>query len=121
MKRDLDLVRKILQLMEAGEDASFGRIPEVDGFTEDQVGFHVHLMAEAGLVSAADCTTLGDSSPKAIPMCITWAGYEFLEAAKDDTLWAKARDVVLKPAGGAAFGVLLEWLKSEAKARLGLP
>jgi hypothetical protein len=52
---------------------------------------------------------------------LTWDGYEFLESAKDENLWGKAKSIVIKPAGGVAFGVLLDWLKAEAKSRLGMP
>jgi hypothetical protein len=44
-----------------------------------------------------------------------------LEASRDPTLWQRAKENVLKPAGGMAFNVLLEWLKTEAKTKLGLP
>ena len=52
---------------------------------------------------------------------LTWSGHEFADAANDGALWAKAKTNVIGPAGGVAFTVLLEWLKAEAKSRLGIP
>lgn len=122
MKRDLDLVRKILQWMEAQDQGrNVGWKIEIEDHTDEQIGYHAHLMAQAGLILAADRTYTDSHTPYSIPLSITWAGHEFLAAAASDTIWAKAKEHVLKPAAGATFPVLLEWLKMEAKARLGLP
>jgi hypothetical protein len=122
MKRDLDLVRSLLQWMEAQEGGrNVGWKIEIEGYTDEQIGFHAHLMAQAGLIQAADATYMESHTPIAKPISITWQGYEFLEASKDNTLWAKAKKHVIAPAGGVAFSVLSEWLKAEAKRRLSLP
>ncbi len=121
MKRDLDLIRSLLIMMEAHEHGYAPVDIKVDGYTEEQVGFHVHLLGDAGLAVVADTTSIGSESPSAMPQYLTWAGYEFLEAAKDETVWGLAKEKVIKPAGGVAFTVLLEWLKMEAKTRLGIP
>ena len=78
-------------------------------------------MGQAGLLKTEENTNLADTSPSAIPLSLTWEGHEFIDAAKDSKLWAKAKKHVLAPAGGVAFNVLLEWLKMEAKTKLGLP
>ena len=121
MKRDLDLVRKILLAMEQLEHGFVQGDLHVEGHTEDEIGFHVFLIGEAGLAKVVENTHIQSQSPSAFPLHLTWEGYEFLEAAKDETLWGKAKSVVIKPAGGVAFGVLLDWLKAEAKSRLGMP
>lgn len=122
MKRDLDLVRKLLQWMEAQpEGRNVGWKIEIPGYTDEQIGYHAHIMGQAGLILAADRTYMESHTPYAVPTSITWAGHEFLAAAANDTIWASAKETVLKPAVGATVPVLLEWLKMEAKARLGLP
>ncbi len=122
VKRDLDLVRKILLWMEAQpEGHNINWTIEIDGHDEEAIGFHAHLMEQAGLIVATECTTQSDLSPAAIPVSITWDGYEFLGASKDNKLWTLAREKVIGPAGGVAFTVLLEWLKVEGLKRLGLP
>lgn len=121
MKRDLELIRKLLLAAEAHEHGFLTDALRVDGWSEEQVGFHVYLLGQAGFMNVVENTTIGDKSPSALPLNLTWAGYEFLEAAKDDTVWAKAKEKVLKPAGGVALDVLVAWLKNEAKSRLGLP
>jgi hypothetical protein len=52
---------------------------------------------------------------------MTNKGHDFLDASRDSLLWKKAMEVVVKPVGGAVLDVLLDWLKHEAKTKLGLP
>lgn len=121
MKRDLDLIRKILLWMEEQEHGFAQTKVALQGYTAEQIAFHVYLLGDGGLAKVSDTTAIGNTSPTAIPLNLTWAGYEFIDAAKDETLWGKAKSVLIKPTGGVAFSVLLEWLKAEAKSRLGIP
>ena len=121
MKRDLELIRKLLLAAEAHEHGFLTDALRGDGWSEEQVRFHIYLLGQAGFMNVVENTTIGYKSPSALPLNLTWTGYEFLEAAKDDTVWAKAKEKVLKPAGGVALDVLVAWLKNEAMSRLGLP
>lgn len=120
MKRDMNLVREILLWTESQEHGYVKGNPSLEGYSEEEIGYHVYLMSQAGLVNAADTTSMGDESPNAILLGISWLGHEFLDAAKDDTIWSKAKNTILKPTAGVAFDVLLEWLKAEAKKKIGL-
>ena len=51
---------------------------------------------------------------------LTWEGHDFLDAARDDTIWKKAMKRFMQPTAAFTFGLLLEYLKKEAKAKLGL-
>ncbi len=46
-------------------------------------------------------------------------GCDFLDAARSDTLWAKAKTSVIKPSASWTFDLLKEWLKAEISS--GLP
>lgn len=111
MRRDFDLIRKILLTMEAHEHGFLGNELKIHGYTEEQIGFHVYLLGEAGLAKVVENTNVQSESPSAFPLNLTWAGYEFIEAAKDETLWGKAKERVIKPAGGVAYGVLVSGLR----------
>ncbi|MCY1562785.1 hypothetical protein D9M68_1002340 [compost metagenome] len=50
---------------------------------------------------------------------MTWAGCEFADAIRNDTLWNKAKDKVIKPGMSFTFEVLTTWLKAEIQH--GLP
>jgi hypothetical protein len=115
MKRDLDLVRKILIAMsenERGPNIKWGET--IPGYEDAKIYHHAHLMAQGGLIVATDITTMSDLNPVALPMSITWDGHEFLEASNKPGLWEKAQTHIIKPAGGVAFSVLLDWLKAQA-------
>jgi hypothetical protein len=121
MKRDMDLVRAMLIFMSENDlssNAEWGAV--LPGYTQDQILHHAHLMTQGGLIESVDMTYMDSQLPMALPTSITWAGHDFLDAVTDDSLWAKAKDTVIKPAGGVAFTVLLEWAKSEAMRRLGM-
>ena len=117
MKRDMDLVRKILFAMEDYETGFVNREIKIDGYSEEEVGYHVYIMDEAGLLVRIDATHRGSSSPEAIPSRLTWAGYDFLDACRDEGRWNKAKGVI-NNIGGASFEVvktvLVELMKNQA-------
>ena len=61
-----------------------------EGYTPSQVGYHAYLLVDACLAKGVDVTTHGSQAPAALITSLTWAGYEFAEAARDDTRWKKA-------------------------------
>lgn len=120
MKRDMDLVRKILMLMSENEQGPNIKWTELlPDYTKEQIYHHAHLMAQGDLIDAADASTLSDRLPMAIPTSITWRGHEFIDSLRDPSLWAAAKKNVIGPGGAVAFTVLLEWAKAEALRRLG--
>ena len=121
MQRDMDLVRKLLLWMESQEHGlNINWKIEIEGYTNEQIGYHAYLMDQAGLISANSTTYMESTSPSAMPMCLTWAGHDFLGSVRDDTIWAKVKTEVLRPAAGASFPVLIEWLKDKALTGLGV-
>lgn len=120
MKRDMDLVRQLLFVMEKAEHGHCDEPLVVDGYTAEQIGYHAYLLNQAGLIVAVDATAMDSEGPVFIPVCLTWAGHDFLDSVKDDTVWQKAKTYVLKPAAGVAFDVLISWLKAEALKKFGL-
>ena len=89
MKRDLELLRKILL---AVEDAAPSWAPKlsVEGYSPAQIGYHSYLLIDAGLARGADVTTHSSTGPEALVRGLTWAGHEFAELARDDARWKRA-------------------------------
>ncbi len=124
MKRDMDLVREILMVCADHEHGYAPRGLAIKGYSEEQIGHHVYLMMQAGLVEGANVTASEDPSPLAELLSMTWAGHEFLEASRDEGLWSKA-----KQAAASTGGMVLDVLKSvliglatsAAKKAAGLP
>lgn len=119
MKRDMDLVRKIALLI---EDHPSGFAPDIviDGYTEELIGYHIHLMGEAGLLHAADVSHSECASPIAMASSLTWEGHEFVAAARNDTVWNKSKKLIQEKVGTTTIGLLIEVLKQQAKQVLGL-
>ena len=118
MKRNIDLARTILLAIEAG-DFVVGLQVKIDGHDEREIAYHVAMLGQAGLLKVVDCTMI-DAFPQALPLQLTWAGHDFIDAARDPGIWEAARKKFLTPATGAAFDVVLEWMKQQARAHLGL-
>jgi hypothetical protein len=107
MKRDMDLVRKILMVC---ADHDHGCAPHdlaIEDYSGEQIGYHVYLMMQARLVKGVDISGGGDESPQAELASVTWDGHEFLEASRDEGIWSKA-----KQASGLTGGMVLDVLKS---------
>ena len=91
MRRDLELCRKILLEVEKHTEPLTAIYPVIiEGYTRKQIDFHVYLLGQAGLLEVVD----GWSGFEYFPTSITWEGYEFLEAAKDENVWEKAMDSI---------------------------
>lgn len=120
MKRDINLIREILLWATDQDSAGFDKNPSIDGYTENQIGYHVYLMYQAGLVEAADTTTADSDGPEAILLNLTWAGHDFIDAAKDSTVWNKAKSQILSSGVSFTFDILKDTLAMLARGSLGM-
>ena len=119
MNRDMDLARNILLQIEA---APYNEVHlDLCGRNPDEIAYHVMLLAEAGLIEALDASGMGDF--QWIPQRLTWEGHEFLDAARSETVWNRAKDLLKEKGGGTAFEVLKALLIQLAKQAVlgGLP
>jgi hypothetical protein len=116
MKRDMDLVRQILMVMEDHEHGFAPETFEVSGYTEEAIGYHLVLMEEAGLIRATVTTAFGEQSPSATPERITWEGHEFLANARNETVWSKVKSIVVAKGGSVSFEVLKFLVVETAKS-----
>ena len=119
MKSDMDLVRRILLDIEASPVTQGWIALEIEGHNSDVVSYHVRALTEAGLI---DAINLSDKSGIAwMPKRLTWEGHEFLEAARDDSIWRKAMQRIGTGAAGVTFDILKAMLYSLGREKLGLP
>lgn len=111
MKRDLDLVRKILKEIEAC-DQSYGllTLPDVDGYDKDTISYHLYLLTNGGLVEA-ETGSSGHGYDDYTGINLTWDGQDFLSAAKDDSLWAKTKDKFFDGVTGFTFDMVKKWME----------
>jgi len=113
MKRDLDLARQILLAVEA-RPAGARPVPvTIDGHSDLEVADHVRLLVEAGLLDALDASSF--SGPAWLVRRLTWEGHDFIETARVESIWLKAKTIVLRKGGALSFEVLKQVLATVAR------
>jgi hypothetical protein len=120
MKRDMDLIRKIMLAAESSAQGYVGGEIKIDGYPDEQVKFHCYLIGEAGLAKTSDVTAMRDKSPQAWINVLTWAGYEFLDESRSDTVWSETKKRVGKGVGTVSMAVLRQLLVETVKQQLGM-
>jgi hypothetical protein len=118
MKRDMDLVRKIVFALESYEHGSLYAMLPIAGYSEEQVLYHGHIMKQAGLVDGANIQTT--RGPGVKPSTLTWAGHEFADAARNDAIWNQAKTKIAATVGTVTIAILIDYLKQLAKEKLGM-
>jgi len=105
MQRDMELVREILLEVESLPFSGGWHDINIAGRSEEEIVYHVLLLHEAGLIQAQNLTTHGGIDWK--PKRLTNARHEFLDAARSETVWKRAKEMLAQAAGT----VTLEGLK----------
>lgn len=120
MKRDMELIKKILQKI---EDQPGGRAPRdmsIEGYTSHQVAHHIHLAVDANLVRGHDITHNDSEGPEACATSLTNAGHDFLAVARDETIWKKGMAKVKELGGAMTLTLLKKYLEKLLSDTLGL-
>lgn len=98
MKRDMDLLRKILFAIEEQYEPGQGYIfiLRVDGYGMPTLAEHCSLLCQAGLVQDYEETRGGDKTVAFTVGNLTSAGYDYLELIRIDKVWKKTQDEIKK-------------------------
>jgi hypothetical protein len=119
MKRDMDLIRQILLIAEArGEQHHLSGELKVPGHSTEVVAKHIELMEEAGLIEANILRIEARGALRGDVERITWEGYDFLEQARNEHLWSRAKGLLRKAGAGLTVETLRFALTELAKAAL---
>lgn len=117
MKRDWDLIRALLlEIEERCGPEPVGAEQLQAGSDRPQVAYHVGLPIEAGLVAGEDTTS--HAGEDYMVQRLTWRGHEFLEAARDDTRWKRAKTTIVSKGGALMFELVKETLIAGARAAI---
>lgn len=111
MKRDMDLVRKILLAAEALPYG--GEFQSLEGVEQEDLITHVIWLQQAGLIDATAMAGSGSMAKYALVRGLTWQGTEFVSAIQDETLWAKAREKFMQPGISFTLEIVKAWLISK--------
>ena len=127
MKRDMDLVRELLLKLESlpmERGDAFVLSPDdsriaVDGYSGDEIGYHLSLILEAGFVE----------DPGSQPMDgitftrLSWRGHEFLDTVRSPQVWTETKSGLAKIGGASvelAWEIAKGYAKHLARERLGI-
>ena len=120
MKRDMELIRKLILQIEDSPNGSAPSQLQIEGYTAEQIGYHAYLLVDSGLAVGSDVTNSGSSGPEYLISYLTWAGHDFADACRNETTWKKATAIVKEKAGGVTFDVFKQLLVSLLKHAVGL-
>lgn len=105
MKRNMEIIRTILLALEQKENASsewsYKQIPD---YPKEDVEYHFKLLSSAGLMEAKEYKYPRDVVWRAI--ALTWSGHDFLDAAKNEKIWSKAKKIVKEKGGMFSIEIL---------------
>lgn len=88
MKRDWDLIRRILlKLEEKSDSTGFLYSTDIPPFDKEKVAYHYDLLYQAGLINGEPILTIGCKDFYA--QSLTWQGHELLDKIRNDTFWNK--------------------------------
>jgi len=92
MQRNMDLVRMILMRLEASPS---GRAPNdlgIKSFLPEQIAYHAHIMTQEGLIEGL--ANVSSTGSEALARSLTWKGHDFLDLARDQESWNRAKAII---------------------------
>jgi hypothetical protein len=122
MTRDFDLIRKILLMVEQVGPGEVIQLPEImeklPGYQMGTIAYHIDLLSKAGLIEGE---THGYPVAAAVIQNLSWAGHDFLAAARSDTIWNKTMAHLAKAGVSGTVEIVKAVLIQFTKGHLGLP
>lgn len=94
MKRDMELCRKILFIIEEQyvDTALYGI--EIAGYTMEEVAYHCKILYDGGLISDYAAQIADDQICDFGVGSLTWEGHDLLDKIREDTIWNKTKGVI---------------------------
>jgi hypothetical protein len=106
MKRNLELVKLILEHFENKEDWSHEENIINEGYDSKLISYHIDLLFEAGLINGEASTSPTGRIYDVLPFRLTWEGHEFLENVKDNFRWKKIKQIIAQKGGNFSFELI---------------
>ncbi|KPM67345.1 hypothetical protein HB4184_00135 [Pseudomonas putida] len=119
MQRDMDLLRLLLLYLEGASTKANSILvfrngePAIQGYTDDEVRYHLNLAVQAGLIDQGGKGPLNGFQFRRL----TWSGHDFVDAVRDDEIWGKTRQGA-KAAGGFSVDLLKDLAKGFIRKKI---
>ena len=127
MKRDMELVRELLIAIEASAPLDVG-----DGDSEERIVgqglparqpetlvYHLCLLRDAAFIEATPVMNSKGINRAIKVYRLTWDGHEFLDVARSDTIWTKAKTMLAQAGVCLSLEAMKIALKRVQEAALG--
>lgn len=114
MKRDFDLIRKLLFKIEkfpASIQKDFNCNLNIYGYDKDTLNYHILLLVQAELLNGIIHRSVINKHIEVIneTLELTWAGHDFVDSIRNDTIWKKIKLKIDK--SNIPFEVIKDTLK----------
>ena len=113
VKRDKDLIRALLLYIEKNQKPPIRQLKH-SNFSDREISYHTGLLHQAGFIEAKDYN--GDW----VIQGLTWQGHDFLDKARDETVWNAAKERVGGKFDKLSLDMLSKVLSEVAMQSLGL-
>lgn len=118
MKRDMELIRRVMLAAEKSKDPYELVDPKFEGHNETEISYQIALLDDAGLLHGQDRSAIGIFRWSA--GALTWSGHEFVEAIRDEAVWKEALVIAGMTDDGVVFEILQKALMQVLEKRAGL-
>jgi hypothetical protein len=124
MKRDIDLIRKIMLTLE--ENMEYGKnfqsvklfeIMEDESLSIEKLSYHIGLLLENGLIQAKEHKYVSKDPTDYLINTITSQGHNFIDTIRQDTTWNNIKERAFS-IGGSSISLLVEISKEYLKKQI---
>jgi hypothetical protein len=125
MKRNMELIRELLQAIEASEISTVLPSSQLNlktDWTSRERCYNLNLMVGAGFLDASPLKT-GAGVQDFLIKSMTWQGHDFLDSTRDESIWKTVKETLVKKGlslEGVAFNVLTQVISAVAKNHINL-
>lgn len=108
MKRDLDLIRNMLLIIEdSDKNSTLGR-SDFSSLSDNPniLDYHLYLLADAGYVDYVSCNLVGYFYPQILIKWMTNDGCDYLDSIRSASVWDKTKEQLAKIGGQASFDIV---------------
>lgn len=121
MRRDMNMVRRILMVLEENHEDEPISTHFFDKGREFHMELvhHVRLLSEEGMIhTVRGHSLIGDDAN--LPYALTWKGYDFLNCVRSDHVWEALCAMEVENGYPLPSDVLLQLAKQMVRQRVGL-
>jgi len=112
VKRDMELVRRILLTVQAKTNLE-PELIKIDGHDDAVVGRHVEMLFDAGFLEGMEHSILASEYRDIFVKDLSWDGHEFVGAISKEELWQKLKSAI---GPGELAGLSLKAIKDASIA-----